>query len=74
MARLRVVTWNGSDLPPELRELPMGHYVVQPIEIVHELDDDDIELEGDAPAGVSRTRAGTGERCDTIRAGCPALR
>ena len=47
MARLRVVTWNGRDLPPELRELPMGHYVVQPIEIVHELDDDDLELEDD---------------------------
>jgi hypothetical protein len=45
MARLRVVTWNGRDLPLELRELPMGHYVVQPIEIVHELEDDDLELE-----------------------------
>jgi len=47
MARLRVVTWNGRDLPSELRELPMGHYVVQPIEIVHELDDDDLEVEDD---------------------------
>jgi hypothetical protein len=45
MARLRVVMWNGRDLPPELRELPMGHYVVQPIEIVQELEDDDLEPE-----------------------------
>ena len=45
MGRLRVVTWNGKDLPPELRELPMGHYVVQPVEIVHELEEADIEVD-----------------------------
>ena len=30
--RAHVVTWNGKDLPPELRELPAGRYVVEPVE------------------------------------------
>jgi len=30
--RIRVVTWNGKDVPPELRELPAGRYVLEPIE------------------------------------------
>lgn len=28
----RVVTWNGKDMPPELRDLPAGRYVVEPVE------------------------------------------
>ncbi len=27
--RARVVTWNGKDVPAELRELPAGRYVVE---------------------------------------------
>jgi hypothetical protein len=30
--RARIVTWNGRDLPAELRELPAGRYVVEAIE------------------------------------------
>ena len=30
--RARLVNWNGKDLPPELRELPAGRYVVAPVE------------------------------------------
>ena len=30
--RPRVVTWTGKDVPPELRELPAGRYVVEAIE------------------------------------------
>ena len=26
------MTWNGKDLPPELRELPAGRYVVEAVE------------------------------------------
>jgi hypothetical protein len=26
------VTWNGKDVPPELRELPAGRYVVEAVE------------------------------------------
>ena len=33
MARnARVVTWNGKDVPAEMRELPAGRYVVAPVE------------------------------------------
>ncbi len=28
----RVVTWNGKDVHPELRELPAGRYVVEAVE------------------------------------------
>ena len=30
--RARIVTWNGKDVPPELRELPAGRYVVEAVE------------------------------------------
>jgi len=30
--RTRIVTWNGKNLPPELRELPAGRYVVEAVE------------------------------------------
>ena len=30
--RARLVNWNGKDLPPELRELPAGRYVLSPAE------------------------------------------
>ena len=33
MRRLgRIVTWNGKDVPPELRELPAGRYLVEAVE------------------------------------------
>lgn len=28
----RVVTWNGKDVPTELRELPAGRYVVEAVD------------------------------------------
>ena len=28
----KVVTWNGKDIPAELRELPVGRYVIEPID------------------------------------------
>lgn len=30
--RARVVTWNGKDVPLELRELPAGQYVLEAVE------------------------------------------
>jgi hypothetical protein len=29
-----IVRWNGADLPEELRELPAGRYIVEPIDDV----------------------------------------
>lgn len=42
----RVVTWNGKDVPPELRELPAGRYVVEPV------DDQAPILSPDEEAGI----------------------
>jgi hypothetical protein len=44
--RARVVNWNGKDLPAELRELPAGRYVVEPV------DDDVPALSTDEEAGI----------------------
>ena len=30
--RARIVTWNGKDVPSELRDLPAGKYVVEAVE------------------------------------------
>jgi len=42
----KVVTWNGKDVPAELRDLPAGRYVVEP------LDDEAPELTADEEAGI----------------------
>jgi hypothetical protein len=42
----KVVTWNGKDVPAELRELPAGRYVVEAI------DDDAPALSADEEAGI----------------------
>ena len=42
----RVVTWNGKDVPVELRDLPAGRYVVEAI------DDDVPALSPDEEAGI----------------------
>ena len=30
--RARIVTWNGKDVPAELRDLPVGRYIVEAVE------------------------------------------
>ena len=47
----RVVTWNGKDVPAELRELSAGRYVVEPV------DDDTPVLPCDEEAGIVRRQA-----------------
>jgi hypothetical protein len=32
LRRARIVTWNGKDVPSELRDLPAGRYVVEAVE------------------------------------------
>jgi hypothetical protein len=47
MSRIaKVVTWNGKDVPAELRELPAGRYVVEPV------DDEAPALSTDEEAGI----------------------
>lgn len=40
------MNWNGKDLPPELRELPAGRYVVEPV------DEEAPALSPDEEAGI----------------------
>ena len=42
----RVVTWNGKDVPAELRELPAGRYVVEAV------DDEAPPVSADEEAGI----------------------
>lgn len=42
----KVVTWNGKDVPAELRELPAGRYVVEPV------DEEAPTLSPDEEAGI----------------------
>ena len=54
--RARVVTWNGKDVPPELRELPAGRYVVEAIE-------------DEAPALTAEEEAGIEAALESYRQG-----
>ena len=40
---VRVLRWNGKDLPEELRNLPPGDYVVEPVEDVPPLTEEEEE-------------------------------
>jgi hypothetical protein len=44
--RARIVTWNGKDVPSELRDLPAGRYVVEA------LDDEAPALSPEDEAGI----------------------
>lgn len=44
--RARVVTWNGKDVPAELRELPAGRYMVEAV------DEEAPALSPDEEAGI----------------------
>ena len=44
--RARLLTWNGKDVPAELRELPAGRYVVEAV------DDEAPALSPDEEAGL----------------------
>ena len=52
-AMVRVLHWNGRDIPEELRELPPGDYVVQPVGAVAPLLTEEAE-EGIRTALASR--------------------
>lgn len=60
----RVVTWNGKDVPSELRELPAGRYVVEAIE------DEAPALSADEEAGIEAALASyrQGHAIDAARA------
>ena len=53
----RVLIWNGKDVPAELRDLPAGRYVVEP-------------MDEDAPALSPEEEAGIEAALESYRQGC----
>jgi hypothetical protein len=68
-----VLNWNGQDLPEEvreqmpaeLRELPRGRYVLEPVDEVPELTD---EEEAGIHAAIESVRAGKGMSLEAAKA------
>jgi len=64
MAGSRVLHWNGTDIPEELRELPTGTYVVEAVESALELSpQDDLGLS----EALASLKAGEGRTLDQVR-------
>jgi len=64
MAGSRVLHWNGTDIPEELRELPTGTYVVEAVESALELSpEDDLGLS----EALASLKAGEGRTLDQVR-------
>ncbi len=61
---VRVLEWNGRDVPDELRELPPGRYVVESAEHAPELSPDE---EADLIAAVDEADRGEGVTLDEAR-------
>jgi predicted transcriptional regulator len=59
------VNWNGRDLPPELRELPAGRYVVEPIDLTRDLSP---EEEAGLEAGIDEIERGETASADDVGA------
>jgi hypothetical protein len=64
MTAARTLRWNGKDLPEELRDLPPGTYVVEPIDQPPLLSDE--EEAGLSDALVS-LKAGKGRTLEQVR-------
>jgi len=61
----RVLNWNGKDLPAELRSLPAGRYVVEPVDALPpELTREEEEGLREAIAEIQR---GEGESPEAVR-------
>ena len=64
MGGARVVHWNGRDVPEELRDLPAGTYVLEPVERVPSLTADE---EDGLRAAMASLRARQGRMLDQVQ-------
>jgi len=64
MAGSRVLHWNGTDIPDELRDLPAGTYVVEAVDGASLLTPDEDRGLAEALASL---RAGEGRSLDQVR-------
>jgi hypothetical protein len=58
-----VLNWNGKDLPHELRSLPEGRYVLEPVDAAPALSPDE---EAGLEAALRSLRQGRGIEADTV--------
>jgi hypothetical protein len=58
-----VLHWNGKDLPPELRALPEGRYVVDAVDLAPELSRDE---EAGLEEGLESLREGRSVEADAV--------
>jgi len=70
MAGARVVHWNGKDVPDELRELPAGTYVVEPVDRAPTPTQ---EEEDGLRAAMASLRAGKGRTVEQVRESIDAI-
>lgn len=70
MAGSYVLTWNGKDLPDELRELPAGRYVVEAVEEVPALTE---EEDRGLRQALGSLQAGKGRSVEQVRQRVDAL-
>lgn len=64
MAGVRVLHWNGKDVPEELRELPAGAYVVEAVDKAPPLTSDE---ERGLEQALASLRAGKGRSVEQVR-------
>jgi hypothetical protein len=65
VAGARVFHWNGKDIPDELRVLPVGRYILEPLEdVAPELSHEDEDGLREALASL---RAGKGRTVEQVR-------
>lgn len=67
---VKILNWNGKDLPGELRDLPAGRYVLESIDEVPELTQ--AEDEG-LHRALASLRAGKGRNIDQVRQSVAAV-
>lgn len=70
MAVSRVVTWNGKDVPAELRELPAGRYLVEAVDERPALTE---EEDAGLREALTSLRTGGGRSLDQVRQRIDAL-
>jgi hypothetical protein len=66
----RLVNWNGKSIPPELRDLPPGRYVIESADMAPELS---AEEEEGLEAGLASLKRGEGIPADVVNAEMRAL-
>ena len=58
--RAIVITWDGTHLPEELKQLPPGRYLVEPVENIENLEDLTPEEEAGIRLAMDQIDAGQG--------------